>query len=192
MTAARKIATYDDLLGVPDGLVAQLVDGEVIVQPRPASPHARAMSKLTSRLGSKFDDSDDGPGGWIILIEPELHLGAAQQQVVVPDLAGWRRTTMPELPHAAFFTLVPDWICEGLSPATAKFDRGRKTDIYAEAGVGYVWLVDPHEHTLEVYALTTHLGHPRYVKESHFQDDEAVTATPFEALTWQLGALWSR
>jgi Uma2 family endonuclease len=192
MTAAPKFATYDDLLAVPDHLVAQLVDGELTVQPRPASPHAQAMSTLGEELGPPFKRGKGGPGGWIILDEPELHLGANEQQILVPDLAGWRRTTMPELPHTAFFTQAPDWICEGLSPSTAKFDRGRKMELYAEAGVGYVWLVDPLEHTLEVYALTTHLGQPRYVKEAHFEDDQAVTASPFEALTWQLGALWSR
>jgi Uma2 family endonuclease len=192
MTAAPKFATYEDLLAVSDHLVAQLVDGELLVQSRPASPHAQAVSTLGEELGPPFKRGRGGPGGWVILYEPELHLGTSPTQILVPDLAGWRRTTMPEMPHAAFFTQPPDWVCEALSPSTARFDRGRKLEIYAEAQVSHVWLVDPLERTLQVLALTTHMGKPRYVNETFYADDATVTAAPFEALMWQLGVLWLR
>ena len=192
MTVAHKPATYDDLLAVPDHLVAQLVDGELRVQPRPASAHAQAVSTLGEELGPPFKRGRGGPGGWILLDEPELHLGASAHQVLVPDLAGWRRSTMPEMPHAAFFTQPPDWVCEALSPSTARFERGRTLEIYAEERVSHVWLVDPLGCTLEVLALTTYRGKPRYVNEAFYVDDATVAAAPFEALVWQLGVLWLR
>ena len=111
---AKRRATYDDLLAVPDTLVAEILDGNLVTHPRPAAPHARTASRLGMDLGSPFDRGRGGPGGWIILYEPELHLHA---DVVVPDLAGWRRERMPEMPVGPAFELAPDWACEVLSPA---------------------------------------------------------------------------
>jgi Uma2 family endonuclease len=111
----RKPATYADVLAAPDHVVAEILDGELHLSPRPAPRHAAASSGLGGALHGPFDRGRGGPGGWRILDEPELHLGA---DVVVPDLAGWRRTRLPRLPDEAYFTLAPDWICEVVSPST--------------------------------------------------------------------------
>ena len=121
MEPARKRATYEDLLAVPDNLVAEIINGELVTSPRPAPRHARAASALGGALWG-FDSGPGGPGGWWILIEPELHLDG-HQQVLVPDLAGWRVERMPELPDTAYFEVEPDWVCEVLSPSTAAIDR---------------------------------------------------------------------
>jgi Uma2 family endonuclease len=179
---SRRDALYAELEKLPSNVVGEIVGGELYASPRPASPHARASSRLGQRL-EPFDRRGGQPGGWIILDEPELHLG---QDVLVPDLAGWRRERMPEMPRTVGFTLAPDWLCEVLSPSTATLDRARKMAVYAREGVKHLWLVDPELQTLEVYRLEngrwsllgTHVG--------------AVTvhAEPFEALALELGTLW--
>ncbi|GAB4367516.1 MAG: hypothetical protein Kow0060_24850 [Methylohalobius crimeensis] len=180
---ARRRATYEDLLRVPENLVAEIIDGELITHPRPSPRHARASSMLGSEVTTPFDKGSGGPGGWWILDEPEIHL---DEDIVVPDLAGWRRDKLPKLPDNAYFEQVPDWICEVLSPATYKTDRSRKMPLYARHGVTHLWLVDPDARTLEVYRL----------QESHwlllhtFRDDETVIAEPFESVPLELGVLW--
>jgi Uma2 family endonuclease len=143
MGDARRPATYEDLMAVPEHLVAEIIDGELITSPRPASPHALACSGILSVLFDRFNGSAGGPsapGGWWILFEPELHLGA---DVLVPDLAGWRRERMPVMHSAPWFDLPPDWVCEVVSPSSGRLDRVRKMPKYAKAGVGHLWLVEP-------------------------------------------------
>lgn len=147
---ARKLATYEDVLNAPEHVIAQVVDGELHVQPRPAKRHARSASRLGGDLDGPFDCGRGGPGGWLILDEPELHLGP-QPQILVPDLAGWRRERMPVIGDGAFFDVVPDWVCEVLSPSTGAFDCGRKADVYAELSVKYMWLVDPEIPQIEAF-----------------------------------------
>ncbi|WP_456373595.1 Uma2 family endonuclease, partial [Thiolapillus sp.] len=147
---AEKLATYDDLIAVPDNLVAEIIHGQLHTSPRPAPKHSRALSSLGMRLGNPYDQQINGPGGWWILDEPELHLGS---HVLVPDLAGWRRERMPELPDTAWFELPPNWICEILSPSTAHLDRAQKMPLYAEFNIPHLWLIDPDIKTLEAYEL---------------------------------------
>ena len=112
-------ATYQDVLDAPAHLVAEIINGTLHTHPRPASRHARASSVLDRKIGVPFDNDPDGPGGWWIIFEPELHF---DEEIVVPDLAGWRRERMPEYPDTAYFTLAPDWVCEVLSASTRKVD----------------------------------------------------------------------
>ena len=182
---ARKRATYQDLCAVPEHLVAQIIDGELHVQPRPASPHARAASQIGGSLLGPFDAGRGGPGGWVILFEPELHL---REDVLVPDLAGWRRERMPEMPEVPFFTLAPDWICEVLSPGTAYVDLKKKRRIYARERVEYLWLVDPMERSLDVLRLRE----ASWIEIGTFEGDAEVHAAPFEAVAFDLGLLWRR
>jgi Uma2 family endonuclease len=185
MNPAQRRATYDDLLKVPDILVAEILDGELVTSPRPAFPHARATSVLRGVL-DPFDRRIGGPGelgGWWILFEPELHFGA---DVLVPDLAGWRRERMPVLPNEAYVELAPDWVCEVVSPSTAHVDRVRKVPIYAREGVGHLWLVDPLQQTLEVFRLEGR----HWVLMSTHGGAEIVRAAPFEALELDMGRWW--
>lgn len=181
----KKRATYEDLLQVPDTLVAQIIDGELITQPRPALRHASVAGRLMIVVGGAFgEDGGGGPGGWIILFEPELHFGG---DIVVPDLAGWRRERVPEVPDAPWVSLAPDWVCEILSPSTASVDRTRKLDIYGREGVGHVWLVDPAARTLEVLRRMDDGKWKRLA--AHAEQDEA-RAEPFEAMELKLARLW--
>ena len=177
-------ATYEDLAALPDTVVAEIVNGELHASPRPAPPHTRAASSLGVRLGGPFDHGIGGPGGWWILLEPELHLAG---DVLVPDWAGWRRGRMPHLPKSAYFPLAPDWICEVLSPSTSRLDRAQKLAIYAREGVGHAWLVDPDAGTLEVLRLE----HGRWSILATHAGNEVVRAEPFAEVPLELRALWA-
>jgi Uma2 family endonuclease len=176
-----KRATYDDVLNAPENKVAEILDGELFLSPRPAPRHAVAYARLGRALGP-FDERP-GPGGWWILDEPELHFG---DHVVVPDLAGWRRERMPAMPEEAFFSLAPDWVCEILSPSTERIDRSRKLRIYAEAGVVNVWLLNPVERMLEVLRLRD----GAWTIVAVWEDAAVVRAEPFEAIELGLASLW--
>lgn len=182
---ARKRATYQDLLAAPSNLVAEIFGGELHTQPRPASRHALASSGIGGGLFGPFHRGKNGPGGWVILFEPELHLG---EDILVPDLAGWRRERMPEMPEAPFFQLAPDWICEVLSPATEKTDRADKVPIYLRERCGHMWLVQPLAQTLEIYRLDG----SSYRLMGTFKDDTEIRVEPFDAVPFDLGALWAR
>ena len=185
MTAtARKFATYEDLFDLPDNVVGEIIHGQLITHPRPAPKHAVASSSIGDELISPFHKGRGGPGGWWILFEPELHLGP---HILVPDLAGWRRQRLPAMPDTAFFTLPPDWVCEVLSPGTARTDRADKMPIYAEYEVSFLWLVDPALHTLEAFVLRD--GH--WLLERVYQEDDEVRATPFEVISFPLRVLWA-
>ena len=179
-------ATYEDLLRVPAHLVAEILDGTLVTSPRPAARHARASSVLGRVLGPWDESKGDAggpPGGWWILDEPELHLG---DDVLVPDLAGWRRERMPVIPDVAAFELYPDWICEVISPRTERIDRVIKMRIYAREKVPHLWLIEPVGMTLEVYALAGQ----RWMVAGTYGGDDHVRAEPFEALEIELGKLW--
>lgn len=176
-------ATYADIEALPENLVGEIIFGVLHTHPRPAPRHSRATSRLGIEIGGPFDRGRGGPGGWIILDEPELHLG---QHVIVPDIAGWPRERMPRLPETAFFETPPDWVCEVLSPSTARIDRTDKLAVYAAFNVSHAWYVDPEAKTLEVFAL--HEG--KWRLDATFKDDEAVSAPPFEVHTFPLDVLW--
>ena len=182
---ARRRATYDDLLQVPDHLVAEIVDGDLYTSPRPSIAHAIATSRLNSDLGDPFDRGRGGPGGWWLLSEPELHLG---EDIVVPDLAGWRRARLPELPRDPFLGIAPDWVCETISPSTERLDRGRKLSVYARERMSFAWLLNPIAETLESYGLEQQ----RWVLLGTHAGDEAVRVEPFEAIEIELWRLWGR
>ena len=185
VTTARRRATYDDLIAVPDNLVAEIIDGELVTSPRPASPHALAATRIGTDLGGPFDRPPGGglPGGWWLLFEPELRLG---EDVIVPDFAGWRRDRMPVLPNVVGFTQPPDWVCEVVSPRTGAIDRGRKMRIYARERVGHLWMVDPLARTLEIYRLEA----DRWIVASTHAASERVRPEPFDAIELDIGRWW--
>jgi Uma2 family endonuclease len=173
----------------PEEVVAEILDGELSLMPRPGRPHTRAASRLFLGLGPF--DFGPGPGGWVLLLEPELHLGPKPDKLV-PDLAGWHRERMPDAigPEGAppYYDVAPDWACEVISASTERNDRGKKMRIYAREGVGHLWLATPLAQTLEVYRLEQ----GRWVLLGTYEGDAKVRAEPFEAIELDLGALWAR
>jgi Uma2 family endonuclease len=187
-TPAPKPSPYEQLLELPENVIGEILDGQLYVQPRPATLHSQAASVLGEELGPPFKRGDGGPGGWIILDEPELRVGP-RPDVLVPDLAGWRREHMPELPDAPHITLAPDWVCEVLSPSTRKLDRTKKLAIYRRERVAHVWIIDPLDRTLEIFRL---IGDLYALAAAFSEEDERVRAEPFDAIALHLAALWQR
>ncbi len=183
MSTARKKATYEDVLNAPPNVVAEILRGALVTHPRPRIAHAGASSVLGAELGPPFGRGRGGPGGWVILDEPEIHLG---EDVLVPDLGGWKRGRFGDPGDAAFLTLAPDWVCEVLSPSTNAVDRTVKLPIYAREQVSHAWLIDPAARTLEALRLD---GDTWRIVGS-WADEALVKAEPFEAVVLELGLLW--
>ena len=182
--AAIREATYADLEAVPAHLVAEIIFGVLETHPRPRPRHAIAAAGLAGELTQPFGRGRGGPGGWIFMTEPELHLGP---HVLVPDLAGWRRERLPVEPDTAFIETAPDWVCEILSPSTSRLDRGPKRRIYAEAGLGHLWLLDPADGVLEAFALTS----GQWLLLGTVERGEAVALPPFDAVSFPLDDLFA-
>jgi Uma2 family endonuclease len=180
---APRRTTYADLEAVPETMVAEIIDGNLETHPRPRPPHVTIAAELASSLVPPFRRGRGGPGGWIFMVEPELHLGP---HVVVPDLAGWRRERMPAEVETAWIETSPDWVCEILSPSTARVDRGAKRRIYAAAQVSYLWLLDPDNRQLECFSLTA----GQWLLAATIQAGETVEAPPFEAAPFPLSDLF--
>jgi Uma2 family endonuclease len=182
MTARlRQFATYEDLIAVPENMVAELIDGELYASPRPAGPHTLAESALGGLLIPPFQFGNGGPGGCWILDKPELHFG---RNVLVPDLAGWRKERMPEIPTSHIFSVVPDWVCEVISPSSGRLDRLKKMPIYAREGVPFAWLVDPVEQLLEAHRLHDGEWHVRV------HGGDKLRVEPFEAIEMDMTHVW--
>ena len=176
---------YAELEALPENLTGEIINGRLYAQPRPTTPHALVESGLAMDIGGAYHRGRGGPGGWWILVEPEIHF-IRDTEVLVPDLAGWRRERMPRLPNDQRIEVVPDWVCEILSPSTARKDRMTKMPVYARYGVTYLWLVDPLAHTLEAFALRE----GRWTVIGQFQEQEIVSVEPFQEIALELAALW--
>ena len=181
---ATRRATSQDVIDAPTHRVAEIVDGRLYLSPRPPPRAALAKAGLNVVLGRPFGRGrDDGPGGWWLLREPELHFGA---DVVVPDFTGWRRARMPEIPLIDFVTLAPDWVCETLSPEMRDLDLDAKLPVYARKGVAHLWLIDPADRTREAFELRD----GEWALIAVAKDDEPVSVRPFDAIMFSLGDLW--
>ena len=183
----HKEATYADIEALPEHVVGEIIDGELVVSPRPRLRHAHASSALGVELGGAFSRKPNGPdrpGGWWILNEPELHFA---KQVLVPDLAGWRHERLPEIPDLAYATLAPDWVCEVISPTSGRRDRIQKARIYAQNAVQWLWLVDPLQQTVEVLRNG---GEHWTLMGTWGGDDDTARLLPFDAIALELSRWW--
>jgi len=179
----QRPVNYDDIVALPEGIVGEIIDGELITHPRPAPPHAESSTNLTGLIVGPFRFGIGGPGGWVILDEPEIQFA---HHTLVPDLAGWRKERLPRLPQEGPLRVAPDWACEVLSPTTESDDRRRKLRIYAEHHVAHAWLLDPLIRTLEVLRLQQ----GQWLIAGLYGGDETVRAEPFDAIELPLRLVW--
>jgi len=185
MQPALQPTLYESLEALPEGVTGEILNGQLHTHPRPSGAHVNVGSMLGAELIGPFRKGNEGPGGWWIIDEPEIHF-VRNVEVAVPDLAGWRRERMPYFPEDQRFEVVPDWICEILSPSTAGRDREIKMPLYAYYEVRYIWLIDPAKRTLEAYRFEA----GTWIETGRFADADRVTAPPFEAVSLDLEIFW--
>ena len=173
-------ATYDDVLSAPEGMTAELIDGNLYLQPRPRGVHQYAVDRLSSQL-----DSLRAKDGWVLLTEVELHI----PMTLVPDLSGWRAERFTEPLESAHFSVVPDWVCEVLSPSTAGYDRGLKRKIYLERGIRFLWIVEPSERIIEAYEA--YQDSSAWTLRATYTNSDKAQLAPFAELEIDLERLWS-
>jgi Uma2 family endonuclease len=176
-------ATYEDFLRLPDSQLAEIVDGELHANPRPGPRVAGSAAALGGVLLRGLRGGGESEA-WQMLPGPELHLG---QDILVPALAAWRLSRLPELPAASYFSVAPDWVCEVLSSYTAAL-RARKMAIYAREGVAHAWLIEPVARALEVRRAEE----GRWTVTATHVGDSLVRAEPFATLELPLAVLWPR
>jgi Uma2 family endonuclease len=175
---------YEQLEQLPASITGQIVNGQLHTSPRPSGPHGLVTSILGMDIGAAYHRGRNGPGGWWIIDEPECHLPT--RDVCVPDIAGWRRETMPAIPQDHRFVVVPDWVCEVISPSTANLDRAEKLPLYAHCGVAHLWLIDPIAKTVEILQLVD----GNYLLLHTCGGNGAFSAPPFDAISIDMTALW--
>jgi Uma2 family endonuclease len=180
----RQRATYQDVLDAPEHVVAEIIGGELRLSPRPGGPATAVASSVGDELGPPFKRGRGGPGGWLIVDEPEIHI---RDDIIVPDLAGWRRDRQARAPEGAFFTVAPDWVCEVLSRSTEKMDRLEKMPLYASWGVQYAWLIHPHRRTIETFCLRNGAWETSGV----YGESDRARIEPFGAIEITVGDLWA-
>jgi Uma2 family endonuclease len=186
---ARKLKGWEDLLAMPEDLHAEIVGGNVVLPPAPLPRHSRAQRAAARFVGGPFDDDDGrgGPGGWWILLEVDVRL--AEHDIVRPDIAGWRRERLKAPWDVRPIDVVPDWICEVVSPSNAAHDRVRKRELYARHGVAYYWLLDPTARTLEALRLEPAVH--GWVEVGAYDDASVARIAPFDAIELEVGRLFS-
>lgn len=176
-------ATYQDVLDAPPNVVAQIIDGDLHLLPRPSWQHVKANGRLYSALERRFSRDGEGPGEWEILSGPEMHLG---EDVLAPDIAGWQAENFIPRPGTPWLDCAPDWVCEVLSPSTGKHDLGSKSEIYAREDVSHLWIVDPEALTLQAFALSG----KKWQMIATVSGEAMVSVPPFETLNIPLSRLW--
>jgi Uma2 family endonuclease len=183
--SARRRATRADLEALPANVAAEVIGGVLYTFPRPRSRHQNAGAGLITNIRDPFQSGRGGPGGWWILIEPGIELLEHDIVEVAPDVAGWRRERMPELPEGPI-TIAPDWVCEVLSPSTRAHDQRIKRPLYAKAGVQHLWFIDVDARTL----AASRLEGGRWLELGVWGDDDVARIEPFEAIELRVADLW--
>jgi Uma2 family endonuclease len=186
MGAGSKRATYDDLLALPEGTRAEVIAGRLESGPSPLPEHSRALGSLSELIGGPYDrrHGRGGPGGWWILGEVDVRL--TPHDIVVPDVSGWRRERLPEPWGRRPIDVVPDWLCEILSPSNAAHDRVTKATLYAEHGVRFYWMIDPAERVLEAFRLVDGL----WMRIGSYDGSAVARIAPFEDVELELALLF--
>jgi Uma2 family endonuclease len=175
---------YEQWLELPDNITGEIISGNLIASPRPGPKHANVSSSLNVKVGGPYHHGDSGgPGGWLILFEPEIHIN---DDIVVPDFAGWKRERLSSPPDEPYFSVVPDWVCEILSPGSVKIDRVVKQQLYLNWSVNHYWIIDPILKSVEVLERSG----AHWVIKGIYSENNKMRAVPFDSIEIDLSSLW--
>jgi Uma2 family endonuclease len=181
---AKTLATYAELLALPEDVRGEIIGGEVVVQPSPTPLHQSTIGEIYAELRNPFQRGRGGPGGWWLIQDVDVEFGP--HDVCRPDISGWKKERVATFPSDRPVRHRPDWVCEGLSPRTALRDQGDKRAIYQRAEVPWYWLVDPLNRTLSVLRLVV----DGYVVEQVAGDQGVIALPPFEAVPIDLACVF--
>lgn len=181
---AERLLTYDDLLALPDATRAEIIAGQLYTAPGALPDHSWVSGALTEQIRGSFGRDGRGPGGWWIFAEVDVRLGT--HDIVRPDLSGWRRDRLPEPWGKRPIDVVPDWVCEILSPSNAAYDRVKKANLYASSVVPFMWLISPGERVLEAFRLDGGM----WVRFASYDESAMARIAPFEAIEIEVGQLF--
>jgi Uma2 family endonuclease len=181
---AKKLATYADLVALPEEARGEIIAGELVLEPSPTPTHQSAVGELYAELRNPFQRGRGGPGGWWLIQDVDVEFGT--HDICRPDITGWRKESVPVFPAARPVRHRPDWICEALSPGTALRDQSDKRAIYQRGKVPWYWLLDPSNRTLTVLRLIE----DGYVVERVAGDQGTAALPPFEGAAIDLSSIF--
>jgi Uma2 family endonuclease len=181
---STKPPTLADLDALPPGIVGEIIDGVLYTMTKPRMRHQRTTARICGKLSDPFDEGNGGPGGWWIVAEPGIELPNTPE--ISPDVAGWRRERMPEMPGDEPIRVVPDWTCEILSKTTRRHDLEVKMPYYAKVGVAYHWLVDLEARVLTAYRLD--FSEWRVI--GTYSNETEARIPPFAAVPLNVASWW--
>lgn len=186
LSSRPKLASYADLRALPDGVKGEVLGGDIVTEPAPLPQHSNAQGAARSLLGRPLHDDDGrgGPGGWWIFVEVDVALGP--HDIVRPDISGWRRERLVRPGKVRPIDVVPDWVCEVVSPSSAARDRVTKRNLYARCGIPFYWLIDPEARVLEALALRDGV----WVETGVFDESATARIAPFEVVELEVGRLF--
>jgi Uma2 family endonuclease len=177
--------TLADLDALPPGIVGEIIEGVLYTMTKPRARHQRTSTGISGDLCGPFDLGRGGPGGWWIISVPGIELPNDTKEIS-PDVAGWRRERMPELPVDEPISVVPEWVCEILSPTTRRHDLLRKQPYYAKVGVPFLWLVDLEARVLTAYRLER----DAWQVIGTYSEETEVRIPPFDAVPLRVTDWW--
>lgn len=185
---AVRRATLEELAVLRDcGEAVELVDGELVHKAMPKPEHGAAQVTLGALLFPfmRKTGGPRGPGGWWIMSEVEL-LYPQKGEAYRHDLVGFRRDRFPERPTGLPVRERADWVCEILSPSTARYDVVEKQRTLHAHGVPHYWLLNPEHETLTVLRH----GPDAYINVLNAGIGDVVHAEPFDAIALDIAELF--
>jgi len=182
--APKTDATLADLDALPAHMKGEIIDGVLYAMTRPRGVHQSVAGRVHADIEPAYERGRGGPGGWWILPEPGVELARAKE--ISPDVAGWRRARLPSLPRDAAITVVPDWVCEVLSPTIRRHHNLVKRPLYAAVGVQWLWTVDSEALTVTVHRLQD----GRWLELGVYADERDARIEPFADIAVDVSAWW--
>lgn len=142
----ERIYTIDDINDLPEGQLAELIEGKLYKQASPSKTHQVISSQLHFAI-NKYIESKKGK--CLALAAPfNIFLNGEESECFIPDIS---IICNPDIIKERGCYGAPDWIIEITSPSTMRNDYLLKSFKYQEAGVKEYWIINPVKKSVTVY-----------------------------------------